>query len=140
MKTLLVFCAIVGLLLGNSTANAAGSLNGRGGYGPVTMSAASTCYPSDTGFTVSGFDGDMTVSSYTPGTATDLTWNIQVTTFKASEDGGNASFVNILASPHTENPAIDTIQGPIERMRFCIVNCSNGTCTTHVKVQGRVAP
>lgn len=135
MKHFLVLLTVCFLLI--STQSEAG-LRGRDGYGPVTMSAASTCYPSDSGFTVTAFDGDMTVSSLAIGGGT-LAWTIQTTTFKESEDSGNNSFVSVTPTPHTLTQTVDTIKGPIERMRFCTTTCT-GDCTMKVKVQGRIAP
>lgn len=133
----IVLCTGMIQHLGEPTAYAAGNDRGRQPYGPFTISAASTCYPSDNGFDAKFLDGDIvSIYIWSIGSGA-LSVTPQITGFTLAEDPNNTSWYSLTA--RDDNNYADSIVGPIERMRFCTTTCT-GDCTTKVKVIGRVHP
>lgn len=134
MKLLITTLA---LLLCTTLAHAAGNDRGRQPYGPFTVTANNTCYPSPDGFDAKYLDGDIvSIYIWSIGAGT-LSVTPQITGFTLAEDPNNLSWVSLTA--RDDNNYGDSIVGPIERMRFCTTTCS-GDCTAKIKVIGRVHP
>lgn len=134
MKYLFTLLTVLCLIVGGSQNAGAGNLTGRTAYGPFSMTAQNTCYPSDAGFEARTFDGDMSVFQWAVGGGV-LAYTIQVSGYTTIEDPTNASFKSIANRDLTT--AVDNIAGTVERFRFCTSTCT-GNCTMKVKVIGRV--
>lgn len=139
MKNLLILLVTMLVLLGGSqNVGAAGNDRGRGGYGPVVMTAT-TSYPVAAGADVTHLDDAMTVDIWWRGSGT-IAFVVEGSNFTALEDPSNLSFANLAGTTvYTGVNDVLSIQGPVRRIRFRVTSCT-GDCTTSVKVEGRVNP